>query len=76
LKVSDAILSEALDPVHFVAIRKITGGPSPEVVRAEIARVREECVAMSNWLATKQQQEKVFPAKIDSAKSAVMGTTR
>jgi argininosuccinate lyase len=76
LKISPKKLREALDPVHFVAIRKIVGGPAPEVVTAEIARTRREISEMQRWLTSKQELENAFPAKIDAAKLAIMRSKR
>ncbi len=67
-------LREALDPVHFVAIRKIAGGPAAEVVSAEIERQKKENSAMAEWIQMKRGQEESFPRKIDEAKAAIMGS--
>jgi len=72
MNTSPDVLLEALDPVHFVAIRTITGGPAPEVVSAEIDRQRKESDAMTTWLRMKQDQEESFPKLIERAKSAVV----
>jgi argininosuccinate lyase len=38
LGISDQIIRAALDPVHFVAIRTVTGGPAPGEVRRMLAK--------------------------------------
>jgi hypothetical protein len=40
----------ALDPAHFIAVRKIPGGPAPQVVRAQIAIARKEQAEIKEWL--------------------------
>ena len=76
LKVPDAVLIAALDPVHFIAIRTIPGGPAPEVVKTEISRVRNESAVMAKWISSKEELEKAFPERIAAAKAAVMGAVR
>ncbi len=45
-------IERALDPGHFVRIRKITGGPAPERTSEALARARERQKALEQWLAT------------------------
>jgi argininosuccinate lyase len=65
-------LRQALDPDHFVAIRKIPGGPAPEVVRAQIAVMRGHQERMNSWLSLKAQNETQFPQRIADAKAAIL----
>ena len=44
----------ALDPVHFISIRTIPGGPAPEAVRAQIAAARKEQTEAQEWLNAKR----------------------
>lgn len=44
----------ALDPVHFVGIRAIPGGPAPEAVRAQIACAQKEQTEAQEWLNVKR----------------------
>jgi argininosuccinate lyase len=70
LKSPREVLLEALDPVHFVAIRNIPGGPAAEVVSAEIERQKKEDFVMAEWVRAKQGQEESFPKRIEHAKAA------
>jgi len=44
----------ALDPVHFIGIRTIPGGPAPEAVRAQIASAQKEQTEAQEWLNVKR----------------------
>ncbi|MGI4757166.1 MAG: argininosuccinate lyase [Janthinobacterium lividum] len=50
LSISEAQLQTALDPDHFVRIRKIVGGPSHEAVSAELDRAGKQHVTDSTWV--------------------------
>jgi argininosuccinate lyase len=65
-------LREALDPEHFVAIRRIPGGPAPEVVREQIAIMRGRQEKMKHWISLKNQSETQFPKRIAEAKAAIL----
>jgi argininosuccinate lyase len=65
-------LREALDPKHFVAIRKIPGGPAPEIVRAEIELMRGRQERMNSWISLKSESEAQFPKRIADAKAAIL----
>jgi argininosuccinate lyase len=54
LKLSLAEILEALDPEHFVRIRKVVGGPAPERTRGALARARQEQQGFETWLSLKQ----------------------
>jgi argininosuccinate lyase len=72
LRTSPTVLREALDAEHFVAIRKIRGGPAPETVRAEIATMRGEQAEITSWISLKNQSQGEFPKRIESAKGAIL----
>ncbi len=61
----------ALDPEHFVRVRKITGGPAPETVKGEIARAREETRRLQGWLEEKRAQLARYPLLIREAAAAL-----
>jgi argininosuccinate lyase len=65
-------LREALDPEHFVAIRKIPGGPAPEIVRAQIAVMRSYQEKMKSWISLKNQSETQFPKRLAEASAAIL----
>ena len=44
------VLREALQPAHFVAIRRIPGGPAPEALEPEIERAGRQLGADREWL--------------------------
>jgi argininosuccinate lyase len=44
----------ALDPVHFIGMRTIPGGPAPEAVLAQIAAARKEQTEAQEWLDAKR----------------------
>ena len=57
----------ALDPTHFVNIRKIAGGPAPEAVQAQIATAREEQSEVMEWLDRKNSLLQRYPMLIRDA---------
>jgi argininosuccinate lyase len=62
----------ALDPTHFINIRKIAGGPAPEAVQAQIATAREEQSEIEAWLESKRSLLQRYPQLIQDA-IAVLG---
>jgi argininosuccinate lyase len=54
----------ALDPTHFIAVRKIPGGPAPEAVRAQIAIARKEQTETEAWLDAKRSLLESYPRLI------------
>lgn len=66
------MLREALDPQHFVAIRKIVGGPAPEVMAEQLLRLREQQDEMNSWISLKTRSETQFPQRIEEAKAAIL----
>ena len=53
LKTPRAKLLEALDPVYFVNIRKIPGGPAPEAVLAQLDTLNAHIDRANSWRASK-----------------------
>ena len=45
-----SLLDQALDPQNFVDVRRIPGGPAPDVLEQAIAASRERLVADLAWL--------------------------
>jgi argininosuccinate lyase len=76
LNLAPAVLLEALDAKHFVAVRTIQGGPAPGAVLAEVDVTRKELAQAVQWLAEKQEQETAFPKKIESEKKIVLDPRR
>jgi argininosuccinate lyase len=76
LNLPPAVLLEALDAEHFVAIRTIPGGPAPIAVGVEIDRTRKELAQALEWLKEKGELESTFPKKIEKAKNEVLDPRR
>lgn len=72
LRTAPEILREALDAEHFVAIRTIVGGPAPETVAAEIARVRNEMDDMQRWVDGKAGLLSEYALRMTKAKAAIL----
>ncbi|QMV45031.1 argininosuccinate lyase [Cohnella cholangitidis] len=49
-------LAEALDPVYFVAVRKLLGGPSPQEVKRALAVQTERSATEQAWLSQKKER--------------------
>jgi argininosuccinate lyase len=43
-------LVQALDPVHFIALRQVLGGPAPAALDPELARAEEQLNTDGGWL--------------------------
>lgn len=48
-------LKQSLDPVHFVMLRKLPGGPNPDEINRMIAERRAALEQENAWLAEKKQ---------------------
>src|SRR5215469_376311 len=56
LRLSRQDILEALDPAHFIRIRKVVGGPAPERTRESLVRAWESQQGFEAWLAQKRQR--------------------
>jgi argininosuccinate lyase len=56
LRLSQDEIERSLDPMNFVRVRSIIGGPAPEVVTEALARARHEQAEIQRWLQEKQQR--------------------
>ncbi|MBV8731519.1 MAG: argininosuccinate lyase [Acidobacteriia bacterium] len=68
-----AELVRALDPEHFVTIRKIAGGPAPEAVKAALAHTEKEAAADARWIEEKtglleEYRERIRTAHLGSVR--------
>jgi len=72
LRTDTGVLRQALDPENFVAVRRIVGGPAPEVVREQIEAIGIEQEKMNSWISLKVQSETQFPRRISNDKAAVL----
>jgi argininosuccinate lyase len=64
LRLTEAEVIQALDPEHFVRVRKATGGPAPEQTREALSRALAEQTRIESWIAEKG-------AALDSAHKAL-----
>jgi argininosuccinate lyase len=55
LGVDRAVVERALDPMNFVWIRQVTGGPAPDVVAEALARAGGEQQEIEEWIRSKQE---------------------
>jgi argininosuccinate lyase len=60
-------LLKALDPNHFVEIRRIPGGPNPDLVRGAIADAEVDITARAAWIAAKSEALAAYPKRIRAA---------
>lgn len=60
----------ALDPEHFVRIRKVAGGPAPEAVQKQIANAKKEQAETQEWLEAKRALLEQYPGLIRGAAAA------
>ena len=56
LTIDAEVLERSLDPMHFVMVRRIVGGPSPEAVSASLARAKAEQSAMEAWIQARNSR--------------------
>jgi len=54
-------IERSLDPLHFIRVRRIIGGPAPEVVSSALARAREGQFGIESWIQS--QREKLEDAR-------------
>jgi argininosuccinate lyase len=48
-------IERALNPKNFVNVRRVTGGPAPEVVHEALSRARDEQAAFERWIRSKKE---------------------
>jgi argininosuccinate lyase len=53
LTVTPGELEQALDPDHFVAVRRVPGGPAPEAIAVQLDLQREAAMEAQSWLEEK-----------------------
>jgi argininosuccinate lyase len=71
LRTSRTVLLKALDPVNFVAVRRIPGGPAQEAVTAAISEAEVEIAAVESWLASKAAHLEAYPKRISEARESL-----
>jgi argininosuccinate lyase len=68
LRTPREVLLKALDPLNFVAIRRIPGGPALEPVTAAIQETETEIASVEAWLASKHALLEAYPKRIAEAR--------
>jgi argininosuccinate lyase len=48
-------IERALDPRNFVRVRRVIGGPAPEIVNEALSRARIEQASFEQWIRSKQE---------------------
>lgn len=56
LTIDEKELKDALSPEHFINIRKVLGGPSPETMKEAITNRKKQQKQLENWLGEKTEQ--------------------
>ena len=64
---SRAELLEALDPRHFVDIRSVPGGPSPEALNPALDQLASEITTAKSWLSEKTTLQSEYPQRLRQA---------
>jgi argininosuccinate lyase len=70
LRKQGEVWQRALDPEHFVRVRKVAGGPAPEAVQKQIANAKKEQAEMQEWLDAKRALLEKYPGLIRGAAAA------
>jgi argininosuccinate lyase len=65
-------LIRSLDPAHFVAIRKVPGGPAREPVKAALASAEQNLDQILMWIADKTELMAGYPNKIRAASASAL----
>jgi argininosuccinate lyase len=66
-----AVLLQALDPVNFVEVRRISGGPAREPVLDAIGEAESEIAATEAWIASKRALLAAYPKHIEEARQVL-----
>ena len=70
------VWSRALDPVHFISVRKIPGGPAPQAMRAQMAAAQKEQLEAQEWLNNKRSLLERYSQFIQDEIAAVKTAVR
>ena len=76
LRKQQEVWLRALDPEHFVRIRRVAGGPAPEAVQAQIANGKKEQAEAQEWLDAKCELLDGYPHLLREAAAAAQKTAR
>ncbi len=64
LRTSREELLEALDPRHFVDIRRVPGGPAPEALRPALEEAEAHLAETRRWTQAKSEALEAYPSRI------------
>ena len=67
LAISEGELRTALDPVHFVGIRTVLGGPAPAALDPELTRATAQLQADVDWSAEERSRLQAAHQQLDRA---------
>jgi argininosuccinate lyase len=70
LRTPRGVLLNALDPVNFVRVRRIPGGPALEPVNDAMLDAESEIAATEKWLVSKTALLEGYAQRIDAARQA------
>lgn len=71
LRTPREVLLKALDPVNFVEVRRIPGGPALEPVTDAIREAEQEIASVESWLASKKTLLEAYPKRIALARESL-----
>jgi argininosuccinate lyase len=71
LRTPRADLLKALDPINFVEVRRIPGGPAIEPVRDAIGEAEAEISQTEAWLASKKELLAAYPKRIEQQRQSL-----
>jgi argininosuccinate lyase len=71
LRTSRAELLQSLDPVHFVNIRGIPGGPAPDAILAAIGMAERDLALTTAWITEKSALLAEYPHQIQAARETI-----
>jgi argininosuccinate lyase len=76
LRTPRAVLLKALDPVNFIEVRRIPGGPAIEPMRDAIRETEGEIARTEAWLASKSALLAAYPKRIAEERESLFTGTR
>ena len=76
LRTPRAVLLKALDPINFVEIRRIPGGPATEPIRAAIHEAESQIAHTAEWLASKTAMLAACPQRIEKERHSLLAKLR
>jgi argininosuccinate lyase len=63
---------EALDPWHFIAIRRAPGGPAPDAIRPAVDQAEADLASTEKWIEEKPAALSAYPHRVKSACSELL----